>query len=97
MVHAAERNQFVHLRIVPTIDLDEEAVMVVGEEMLNFRVSVGHASNVMTMKFDVVNQPTSLIDNLWVEMGEEVWVSTSHPKHFLLFGFTSTKAMRPCA
>lgn len=99
MVHVADRDQFVHLRVVPTIDLDsnDEQAVVVADEALrkpSFRVSIGHSSNVMVMNFDEdITNATRLIDNLWVETGEEVWISTSHPNSFLAFGFTSKKVM----
>ena len=94
-VHTGQHGEFVHLRCVPTKSLNENAegqdMVMIEREDVSFRVTIGNEANVIVLHFNSLTHMVKLLDNLWVEAGEQVWVSTSKPNAHLVMGYTTRK------
>ena len=103
-VHCADgarSGHFVHLQALPVMDMDANVtletdgfVAVVNDDaMVTFRIVVGCTTEALIVRVPVFTVPTTLAVNLWVQPGEEIWMSTSHPRKFVVNGTTSHRPM----
>lgn len=87
-VHAADgAGSFLTLYVAPAASLDDnvdDAVLVQGQT--TFQVSIGHDATQLVVRMDEVHEVKCLATRLFVRPHEEVYVSCSCPRHFLVYG-----------
>ena len=54
------------------------------DECVSVRITVG-AQNVALLA-EMQKSPKKLFEDLWINDGEEVWISVSHPHRFAVYG-----------
>ena len=93
-VHSESNGAYVNLRIAMYIDLESNAdqnpaVVDVPEERVTLRLAVGKQTHALIVPLHLDTRPCDVCNNLWVDGGQEVWISTSHPTRHIVYGFTS--------
>ena len=95
LVHQCkDQGHFVHLQVFPVYDMDVTTMGqgfpdVENEKEITFRIVVGHGSAAIISRFFDLTTPKVIATNLWVDSGQEVWVSTNRPNRSLVHGTTS--------
>ena len=88
-VHVADRTgSFLTLYVAPAASLDDnvdDAVFVLGGPT-TFQVSIGHDATQLAVRMDEVHEVKCLATRIFVRPHEEVYVSCSCPRHFLVYG-----------
>lgn len=93
-IHKAQRDEFITIRAARAQCLEEDHVMVNanregnGETTNHFRVTIGEAT--FSLIFD--ENEGVIADGVPVYAGEEVWVSCSSPRKFVMYGIATLKA-----
>ena len=85
-VHTAQNGHFVHLAtdLVHTHNHD-----AAREGNVTFHIFIGNREH--GIQRQIVGGIGQLLSNMYIESGEEVWVSTSCPDQFVIHGFTTKK------
>lgn len=83
---------FVTLSAAMCIQLDDpdaQANNNPGCEEAIIRVTIGNASDAFVVPVPTRTTPVTLLSNVWVDPGQEVWVSTSVPNRHAVYGFAA--------
>lgn len=86
-IHKAHRDEFITIKLGKAQCLEDDVVMVedVERTLQNYvRITIGEATFALIFK----EKEGILAEDLPVYAGEEVWVSCSTPKRFVMFGTT---------
>lgn len=88
-----EGGHFVHLQIFPVYNMDtntpQDGFINIDEEQVSFRVTIGHEPHALASKFPPPTSSKTLGVNLWVDAGQEIWISTSRANKYIVNGTTS--------
>ena len=93
-VHVADADgAFIRIYVSPSTSLDanaDDAVLVdrVQETPITFHVTVGASATQLVVRYECLDRPQVLLDDLFVHPHEEVWISSSHPNRHTVYGRT---------
>ena len=92
-IHKSEKDEFIHLKFNRCINMDYEVVTNVSNPDLQreneVRVNVGTKSASILKKIE--NNDQVEINNLPVAAGEEVWIATTCPNTYCVYGYATKK------
>ena len=100
LVHSEVTGGFVTLSAIRACNLDDanqaEANLAQGgadggennNDNGKCRITIGHRKIAMYIN---LSDAKTLISNVWVNAGEEVWMSTSRPNHHAVYGFVQNQ------
>ena len=95
LVHSEQHGGFVTLSAIRACNLDDDqrapgnAVVEDPAQNARCRITIGHRKIAIYVS---LSDSKTLISNIWVDQGEEVWVSTSHPQQHAVYGFVHNQA-----
>lgn len=96
LVHSAQAGGFVTLWGIRACNLDDEDRAPNennNAQNATCRITIGHRK--IAIHVALTYDSKMLISNLWVNPGEEVWVSTSQPKYHAVYGFVHSQHSKP--
>ena len=102
-VHRESYGAFVHLYVAEALDMAADhaervdAVVVEQREDDTLRVTVGQGATAIKLTLNPpkeVKCPRCVVPNLWVDAGDEVWISSSHPGRYLAYGCATKRPLR---
>ena len=88
-IHKTEKDEFIHLRFNRCTNMDYEVVPNADRAETEVRVNVG-SSNASILK-TLGNNDQVEINNLPVNAGEEVWIATTCPNTYCVYGYATKK------
>ena len=86
-IHKARQDEFISIKVVQAKCLDEDIVVINNENEAQryFRVTIGEATFALIFK----EEEGIIAEDIPVYAGEEVWVTCSSPRKFVMFGTTN--------
>lgn len=95
-VYLAKEGGYLTLKSVPIVDLkNEDNNNIVRHDDNNVRVVVGLRSYGFYIPAKS-NSETILLQNFWIDAGEEVWASVRYVNTLAVYGFTTSKPTNAC-
>jgi len=97
-VHRESYGAFVHLYVAEALDMGatppaDAAVIDRAEDTMRVTVGRGETAIKLTLSPPDLRVPKCVVPNLWVEAGDEVWVSSSRPGRYLAYGCATKRPM----
>ena len=97
-MHREPHGAFVHLYVAEALDMaaapPADAVAVdPAEDTLRVTVGRGETAIKLTLCPPDLSCPKCVVPNLWVDAGDEVWVSSSRPGRYLAYGCATKRPM----
>lgn len=98
-VHREGYGAFVHLYVAEALDmaaLPPADAVVIDQAEDTLRVTVGRGATAIQLTLrppEEVKCPRCVVPNLWVEAGDEVWISSSRPGRYLAYGCATKRPL----
>lgn len=98
-VHREGYGAFVHLYVAEALEMAAAPAadaVVVEQGGDTLRVTVGRGATAIKLTLsppEDLKCPKCVVPNLWVDAGDEVWVSASRPGRYLAYGCATKRPM----
>ena len=100
LVHTETRGGFLSLQCVLHNCIDDNQpndVVVVDptneRNNVSFKMIIGTSPNALFFQFESITSAQTLIQNIWINSGEQVWITTSHPRCYIVHGVSMQRPL----
>ena len=96
LIHKSSRTEFLTLHVIEYTEIDEGAVVVNAanvdrNEAAVFRITIGNSPVSINLK---KSTSSIIIKDLCIYQGDEIWMSTSQPNKYCVYGVASTTPLK---